>query len=118
MTQNERVLKLLRARAGEGVNTTDLMAPDADGGKPILRLAARIDDLRRRGHGFEVRRRSNGTTTYVLLHDAERGSCSPQASPTISLRSDSSAAAPLSAGLFDDGVGRKPRGAYDSEEAA
>ena len=78
VTQNDRVLKLLRAREGEGINTTDLMAPAADGGKPILRLAARIDDLRKRGHGFEVRRRSNGTVTYVLLHDAERGSRSPQ----------------------------------------
>jgi hypothetical protein len=41
-----------------------------DGGRPIRRLAARIDELRNRRHWFNARRNRDRTTTYILVRDA------------------------------------------------
>jgi hypothetical protein len=53
MSQNARVLQLLQARGEDGIRPTDFLAPSVvDGGKPILRLPARIDELRKEGVGI------------------------------------------------------------------
>jgi hypothetical protein len=70
--QAERVLELARKRGRHGVHQTDFDAGRVvDGGKPIRRLAARIDELKARGHWFTTRRHRNRTVTYVLVQDAD-----------------------------------------------
>lgn len=78
MTQNERVLALLRDRGLRGLNTVDLHAPTCDHGKPILRLAARVRDLQDQGFAIRSERKSNGTATYFLMSDAERNVGKPE----------------------------------------
>ena len=73
MTQNDRVLALLRQRGDQGLNTADLMAPAVDGRKPILRLAARIFDLQQQGYRIRSVRRSNATVSYFLVGERELG---------------------------------------------
>jgi hypothetical protein len=102
-TQVDRVLSLLRARAAEcrPLNTVDLLAPAADGGKPIIRLPARINDLRDSGHVIDTRRAANRTADYFLISEPRRVEASPKHEPT--------AAEPVR--LFDPGRfrGRLPR---------
>ena len=70
MTQCERVLALLRERGESGVNTAEFQElPIVDGGAPILRLAARIDNLKHRGFAITSRRQPNGTSTYTLVSE-------------------------------------------------
>lgn len=67
-----RVLELARRRGRGGVHSSDLDVPGqtADGGPPIRRLAARVDELRNLGHRFETRRRPDRTVEYFLVRDA------------------------------------------------
>lgn len=70
MTQSQRVLAALR---NGPVNTTDFaQLPVIDGGKPVLRIAARIFDLQQQGYLITTRRRSNATVDYRLVGDVEQ----------------------------------------------
>ena len=82
MTQNDRVLALLRQRGDQGLNTVDLMAPAVDGGKPILRLAARIFDLQQQGHRIRSVRRSNATVSYFLVEEPREAAQEPAGEPS------------------------------------
>lgn len=65
MSQNDRIAKRLLAHGA--INTTDFLAPNVcDGGKPIIRLAARILELREDGWAIDRLVESNGTATYLL----------------------------------------------------
>lgn len=68
----ERVLELARKRGRRGVHSSDfdVAGQTADGGKPIRRLAAKIDELRNQGHWFNARKRRDRTVDYVLVRDA------------------------------------------------
>ena len=67
MTDRDRVLKLLRARGETGVTPLDwARTPTADGGKPMLRLAARVQELRVLGYGIRTERLKSGVAKYVL----------------------------------------------------
>lgn len=73
-SQKARVLDLLRERGPAGISALDFIRqPTADGGKPVLRLAARLWDLRMDGH--EIRSISRSTVErYVLVCEAgQRG---------------------------------------------
>jgi hypothetical protein len=51
-TQAQRVLAQLQRAGSRGLTALDFLAPDVvDGGPPITRLASRIADLKRDGHG-------------------------------------------------------------------
>lgn len=65
-TQRDRVAdRLLSAGA---VSTVDFLGPRViDGGEPILRLPARVDELRQRGWTIRTERETNRTARYVLL---------------------------------------------------
>jgi hypothetical protein len=89
MTQNQRVLDYLE-RHGY-VNTVDFMAPEVcDGGRPIIRLAARIYDLRVQGHHIDDLKEANGTVTY-LWRGVEREADGPREPASV----------PLDTPLFD-----------------
>ncbi len=68
----ERVLDLARRRGRAGFHSSDFDVPGqtADGGPPIRRLAARVDELRNQGHWFNTRKRRDRTVEYVLVRDA------------------------------------------------
>jgi hypothetical protein len=68
----DRVLALARARGRRGVHSSDFDVPGqtVDGGLPIRRLAARVDELRNLGHRLETRTRPDRTVDYVLTLDA------------------------------------------------
>lgn len=70
--QTDRVLAMLR-RHPVTIEHTDCQ-PAADGGDKITRLAARIGDLKKRGHVIDSRRVKLGGASvaeYVLTTDAE-----------------------------------------------
>jgi hypothetical protein len=70
MTQKQRILDALKNAGGRGVSTTDFLAPDVcDGGKPILRVAARILDLKNEGHTIDCQTEA-GVAVYVLRSEA------------------------------------------------
>lgn len=65
MTQAERVLKA--SRSFRGTCQADFLEPYVcDGGSPITRVAARIQDLEEQGHVFEILHDRNGTRVYRL----------------------------------------------------
>ena len=53
MTQKQRILRALETAGGDGLVASDFMVTPADGGAPILRVAARVHDLR--ADGFLIR---------------------------------------------------------------
>ena len=71
MTQKQRILKALQAAGAEGIKPEDFLLPDVvDAGKPILRGAARIDDLRK--EGLTITTDSSGhTAIYRLVNRVE-----------------------------------------------
>ena len=50
MTQKQRILRALENAGQDGLVASDFMVNPADGGAPILRVAARVHDLRTDGH--------------------------------------------------------------------
>lgn len=101
----QRVLELARRRGSQGVHQTDFDAGRVvDGGRPIRRLAARIDELRDAGHWFTTRKHQDRTVTYVLVRDAgavsvaqREGTCPPgQAAEQLALECP-----PSRPGLYD-----------------
>lgn len=117
-SQNRRVLTLLqqRAREGRGLNSAEMVRhPTPDGGKPVLRLAARIRDLRDQGYQFTSKRHSNNTVSYFYAGEVERAAEAPVAA-SVPPAADSLSGS-LSGSLFDPHeFNQRPRGAY--EEAA
>jgi hypothetical protein len=73
MTQTARVLAALRSRGAHGITAADFAAGRViDGQKPIMRVAARILELRQAGHRIEViGERDGGCYVYRLVHDTQ-----------------------------------------------
>lgn len=67
MSDKTRVLAQLRRGP---VTPVDFQAPAVDGGKPILRVAARIGELRAEGHDITTVA-TKPVAKYVLKTDAE-----------------------------------------------
>ncbi len=78
-TQRERVLAALRLGPTTPI---DWLAPNVrDDGKPILRLGARIHELREDGHAITMRLTAGGVAEYRLLpRSAPRVASVPQTS--------------------------------------
>jgi hypothetical protein len=105
MTQVERVLHAARRAGPRGITAVDFLAPDVcDGGKPITRLAARINDLEHRGFKFRDGGRRQSTKVYVL----------DRVPVTFAWPDTPPEPADTTVRLFDPVVGSAPpRGAYD-----
>jgi hypothetical protein len=70
LTQADRVLRRLHYGP---ISPYDFLQPVVDGGKPILRVAARVQDLRDRGYHISTTTAANGTAVYELTQvDVER----------------------------------------------
>ena len=68
MSQNSRVLAALRQGP---VTPLSFVPPTCDGGPPIMRVAGRIDALKRDGHVIRNTEPGNSLARYVLEWDAE-----------------------------------------------
>lgn len=65
-TQADRIRQVLNADPN-GFAATDFLAPNVrDGGKPIIRAAARVYELRQAGLDIEETRERNGVARYRL----------------------------------------------------
>jgi hypothetical protein len=73
MTQQARVLAALRHRGTHGITAADFAAGRViDGQKPIMRVAARILELRKEGHRIDVvGERDGGCAVYRLMRDTQ-----------------------------------------------
>ena len=69
MTQTERVLAMLRVRGERGLRPEHFLAPTIDGGRPILRVAARVLDLRRQGYEITTSAHDGPTAVYTIHED-------------------------------------------------
>lgn len=107
MSQSTRVLKALRAAGPSGVDTTAFLAPSViDGGKPVLRLAARIRDLRDQGHRITSRRLMNNTVRYFLVESCSSVPASPDVRGGSGPRDRGATEEAGAVALFDESVGR------------
>lgn len=71
-TQKDRVLETLKAVGIRGVTQVDFIRyPTADGGPPITRLAARIDELKQDGHVIATRGTRDKCVVYTLVATPE-----------------------------------------------
>jgi hypothetical protein len=69
-TQTERVIAA--ARSPDGVCQADFLLPDViDGGPPIVRVGARIQDAEERGHTFAILGWRRKTRVYRLVAEPE-----------------------------------------------
>ena len=88
MTQKERILNALRSAGARGISPVDFLAPDVcDGGKPILRVAARILDLKNEGHSIDCQTEA-GVAVYVLRSEAPVVTHSQPAPVVVDSRAD------------------------------
>ncbi len=68
-SQNARVLRALQNRGKRGITQLDFVPPlVVDGGTPVLRLPARINELRRRGHAIRSRLTTTAGGARVALY--------------------------------------------------
>ena len=101
-TQNDRVAKMLRAAGRRGLTQLDLDGPTPDGGKPIRRLASRINDLRARGYEIDSTGRRNRMAVYRLISE-----------PVPVSEAEPAAAPQEGAQLFDVARRARPASPYD-----
>lgn len=82
-SQTTRVLDALRYRGGRGITAADFALPDViDGGQPIMRLAARVHELRSQGYRINDGGRKGPLEIYVLAADTpSNGPAAPDLGP-------------------------------------
>lgn len=113
MTQKERVLKAILDAGQNGIRPEQFLAPNVcDGGKPILRLAARVLDLKNEGHEIACRvDRVSSTAIYTLKGETLAVTPSQVSGRGVVMRS------PLTAvGGSDLESPEGPLGLFDSNE--
>ena len=78
LTQTQRVLRLAYARGDQGITAVDFQLPHvADGGTPILRVAARILELEEEGIHFT----DGGTRNRCKVYKLDRESLARATKP-------------------------------------
>ncbi len=103
-TQRARVLRQLINAEKHGITARDFLLPDVcDGGRPITRLASRIDEIRAEiraeGRSIDASGRRHGFVIYRLIEAAPR-----PAPPASQSHGDES----KEAVLFDPAIGAAP----------
>lgn len=83
MTQKQRVLRALERAGRRGITAVDFASPNVcDGRDPILRLSARVDELRRDGHRIErTGERRNRCPVFALMREAPASTLSGDVEP-------------------------------------
>lgn len=102
-TQKERVLAALRR---EPLTQVDFLAPSTcDGGPPIIRLPARIDELRQDGHDIRIVGRRHSCGLYRLHESADSAPAESSPDPGMGTGRHE---APASEPMFDRSIGTPP----------
>lgn len=105
MSQCSRILAALE---NGPVSPIDFAAPDViDGGAPIMRVAARIQDLRDQGLEIATATAANGTAIYTITQGTDQGSSTAAESASSSVASPNRAAL-VSAPTNDSGGAPPP----------
>ena len=100
LTQTQRILRLALERGEDGITAVDFQLPDvADGGAPILRVAARIGELEEDGIHFTDGGTRNRCKVYVL----DRESLARATKPPTTTFGPPSAASPVPPPQADEG---------------
>lgn len=119
MTQRERVLRALQTAGPRGVTQVDFLRfPTVDGGPPITRLAARIQELKDAGHRIGSSATRDKCAVYVWTDWARRGDSSTLPAAPTSTAAVNPAEDGAAGTLFNPALGSSPAGAYDDLEAA
>jgi hypothetical protein len=122
MTQRDRVLAALRHAGPAGLTQVDFLGPQVcDHGKPITRVAARVNELRDQGFTISSGGTRHGCAVYVLKEQpsATTVSADPKGSPMDAAVVAEGTPELISSRLFDPVALSRPLGAYDDiEEAA
>lgn len=124
LTDKQRILRFALERGDQGFTAVDFQLPHvADGGKPILRVAARVKDLRDEGFVFHDGGTRNRCKVYILdrqsLADATKPA--PTSGPPVGADRPSSAeeASPGGTGaLFEIGPAQQSAINDDFDAAA
>lgn len=104
--QVDRILLALRSGP---VSPIDFAAPNViDGGLPVMRVAARVQDLRDRGYEISTMTAANGTAVYTLTGDVDLGDAATAAEPVSSSAASPTAVAQVSAPTHDSGGAPSP----------
>lgn len=115
MTQRDRVLAALRHAGPSGITQVDFLGPQVcDHGKPITRVAARVNELRDQGLTITSSGTRHGCAVYVLK-ETPQGASADLGGPSCGY---GEADAPSPSALFDVVGLSKPLGAYDDIEDA
>lgn len=115
MSQRDRVLAALRNSGLRGITQVDFLRfPTIDGGAPITRVAARVQELRGAGHKISSSDTRDKCAVYRLV---EAGLVVSDASapggPAGHADGDSVAGVSETTSLFDPNRLEQPKGAYD-----
>lgn len=118
MTQRDRVLSALRHAGPTGLTQVDFLGPQVcDKGKPITRVAARVNELRDQGFTITSSGTRHGCAVYVLKEDGASAALGGPSCCGIADAPTPPGDEPVS--LFDPVTLHKPLGAYDDiDEAA
>ena len=116
-TQIDRVLRALRSGP---VAATDFAAPNVrDGGKPIMRVASRVLELREQGYLIFTTRRPNGVAVYQLASPRDGAGNDAPCAPAAVCGVDGPVSPAVDAALFDtNAYTQRGRSHYDEQEAA
>ncbi len=79
MTQSQRIARALKMRGPRGITPLDFIGDTFDGGTQIMRVAARVQELRDRGLTIE---NVGGQHAIYVLRDPEGGENAPESTPT------------------------------------
>lgn len=113
MTQRERILAALRAAGRRGITQVDFLRfPTVDGGPPVTRVAARVQELRDEGLDIVSSGTRDRCAVYVLK---ELG---VSTGPVRSGGPVGDAGPVESSTLFDPAEVHVPANPYETEEAA
>ncbi len=122
MPQADRVLRVLRQRRGDGVTVIEFRPPDViDGGAPIERLAARVEELRKRGHRIDTRKGRTRLARYVLIESPAGTKAAAARPPAPSNREVEQARAALAQAEAEEqrqAAAAEARAARDDQAAA
>ena len=123
LSQRQRVLRALYRAGTEGITAADFAAPNViDGDKPIMRLAARIEELREDGYPIHGAGRRGTLKVYALdselAADPGESAAPVPVDPDPPLSQGSTGAIPLFEPTFDELCPPRPRSPYDLDDAA
>lgn len=122
MTQRDRILTALQTAGARGITQVDFLRfPTVDGGPPITRVAARVEELRKQGHDISSSGTRDRCAIYRLRVVASDEPVRDQprlGGPASAVGEPPDTGSSEAITLFDPAAVNTPLGAYDEYDAA